>query len=244
MSSFSGQTYPTLAETLSNQLTEDQLRQWGFVIIRTTCSAEAKWAEFLAIINDSIRFWCSHPDHEAHSYLYDKYVMTVLEDAATLSDANLSFTARVFTDWINSLEAQAEREGTKLSDTSMCSARYHFYIHTDEATVQQVLDQHAKREAVPKDRSYLRSSYLYENKNLFTVKVIHAGQVMIRQEVTIQEQGPDADTDVIEEKEEEDELLDMVKRVRIFQIPELYAVLSNLLDRWFDLLLKGDVCEI
>ncbi|KAM7212854.1 hypothetical protein V8F06_011752 [Rhypophila decipiens] len=245
MSSSSGQTHPTLAETLSDQLTKYRLRQWGFVLIRTTYSSEANWAEFLAIINDSIKVWPFRAENEAHWHdLYDKHVMTVLEDAKTLSGANLSLTARVFTDWINSPEAQAEREGTKISERSMYSPRYHFYIHADEATVQQVLDQHAKRKAVPEARSYLRSGYLYENENLFTVRIVSVSQVMSHQREIIREQGPDANTDVIEEEEDEYELLDMVKRVKILEIPDLYAVLGDSLDMWFNIYTKEDVCQV
>ncbi|KAK4213784.1 hypothetical protein QBC37DRAFT_168998 [Rhypophila decipiens] len=242
---YSSQAHQTLADTRDKDLTRYQLRQWGFVIIRATYSSESKWAEFLAIVDDCIKFWWFHPKNEAHSDLYDKHVMTVLEDAATLSDANLSLTARVFADWVNSPQAQAEREGTKINDESMYSSRYHFYIHVDGATIEQVLDQHAKRTPVPENQSYLRSHYLYENKNLFTVKVVNAEQVMMYQEEMIAEQGPDANINVVEEEvEEEEELRGMVKRVRIFQIPELYAVLGDSLDMWYNLYTRDQVCEV
>ncbi|KAM7209812.1 hypothetical protein V8F06_014803 [Rhypophila decipiens] len=244
MSSSSGTTCPTVAESLSNQLTKYHLRQWGFVIIRTTYSSEAKWAEFLAVVNDCIRVgpWISGNEAQWHD-LYDKHVMTVLQDAATLSDANLSLTARVFTDWTSSPEAQAEREGTKVCEEFMYSPRYHYYIHADKGTVEQVLDQHAKRKAVPEARSYLRSGYLYENETLFTVKVASASILMNHQKEIIEEQGPDANTDVIEEEEEEDELVDMVKRVKILYIPDLYAALGKL-DRWYYIYTKEGVCQI
>ncbi|KAK4209934.1 hypothetical protein QBC37DRAFT_429560 [Rhypophila decipiens] len=245
MSSFSGKTYPTLAESLSNQLTKYQLRQWGFVIIRTTYSSEAKWPEFLAIVNDGIRSWFLRPQNEARWYdLYDRHVMTVLQDAATLSDANLALTARVFTDWITSPEAQAEREGTKICDRFMFSPRYHFYIHADEATVEQVLDQHAKRKAAPEDSPSRRSRFLYENENLFTVRIVGVSQVMSYQSEIIKEQGPDANTDVIEEEQDEYELLDMVKRMKVLDIPDLYSVLGDSLDRWYNIYTKGDVCQV
>ncbi|KAM7198974.1 hypothetical protein V8F33_004711 [Rhypophila sp. PSN 637] len=245
MSSSSGKTYPTLAESLSNQLIKYHLRQWGFVIIRTTYSSEAKWTEFLAVVNDCIRSWPLRPENDAHWHdLYDKHGMTVLQDAATLSEANLSLTARVFTDWITSPEAQAEREGTKISDRWMFSPRYHFYIHADEATVEQVLDQHAKRKAAPEDRLYLRFRFLYENENLLTVRIVSGSQVMSHQREIIKEQGPDANTDVIEEEEDEYELLDMVKRVRILGIPDLYSVLGDSLDRWYNIYTEGGVCQV
>ncbi|KAM7222717.1 hypothetical protein V8F06_001904 [Rhypophila decipiens] len=98
-----GEPHP---DYLNSTFTRFKLRDWGFVIVRTTYSSDTKWAEFMTILNDNIRFWFTLHDNQHLSHLLDKHVVTVLQDAAKLENANLGVTAQVFDDWVRSPQAQ------------------------------------------------------------------------------------------------------------------------------------------
>lgn len=240
--------HETHPDPLARKIAQFKLREWDFVIVRTTYSSDAKWAEFLTILNDNIRFWFTLHNNQQISRIHEKHVLTVLEDPAKLNNASLDLTTRAFTDWVQSPQAKSEREGTVLADVAdgwMLSPRYEFYIHADETTLNEVLRQHANREPIPPEQKFWhRSGYIYGSADDFSVKAVCAQQVQAAyghfQHESAPEHGIYADTDVGEEELDENDMLDLMKRVRIFEIPDLYAVLANDSYSWFHILTWGN----
>ncbi|KAM7203457.1 hypothetical protein V8F20_004051 [Naviculisporaceae sp. PSN 640] len=224
---------------LNTTITQFKLREWGFVIVRTTYSSDTKWAEFISILNENVRHWFTVHNHQHLSHLLPKHVFTVIQDPAKLNKANLGVTAQVFHDWVHSPQAKAEREGTVFTENWIYSPRYDFYVLADERTVNQIVRLHTIRQPLPPSDAIFRYDFL------FNVKIVHAQQVeAYRQAGDSWEGWPEEhrhgngindNREVIEEEVDGDDIEDLVKRVKIFEIVDLYAVLANDLDMWFNL---------
>lgn len=213
------------ATSIAASLAKYNLRQWGIVVVRTTYSSQTQWDRFMTLLRDITRDYFASRDMLA---LFDQCEFTVLDDAATLQNANLTLTSQRFKEWARTSEqARAEREGTAFGDEWMYSPRYEVYVHADEGSVGGVLGA--------EDRE----------GNEFAVKVARAGMVLGRRDSIVAEEGEGANTDVNEEDMDEYDLLDLVKKVRVHELPDLYAVLGRNLDKWYNILTDEDgVCDI
>jgi hypothetical protein len=196
-----------LDTTIANSLEECKLDHWGFVIYRCTYGSQEKWDKFIALAKQ-----------EAHDYLkhwgtgdlsvYDKMDWTVVEDAETLDGASILETTRKFQAWVKA----DEREETQ---GNFGTPRYHYFVHVDEESLESVVDNEKAR-----DRA---AGYF--------CKIVFPASVMIRENTRLAGEIP-VDQDPLDEQLE---LLDCTKKVKLWSLVTLYVQLLDNINTWYDI---------
>ncbi|KAK3939341.1 hypothetical protein QBC46DRAFT_388211 [Diplogelasinospora grovesii] len=202
---------------IANSLEEYKLDRWGFVIYRCTYGSQEKWDKFLALAKQEARDYLERWGTGDLS-VYDKIDWTVIEDAETLDGASILNTTRKFRAWVEA-DGRAEMQGSVFTDTWQYAPRYHYFMHVDEESLESVVDDEKAR-----DRA---AGYF--------CKIIYPSSVMGREEARVAGEIPD-DQDPLDEQLE---LLDCIKKVKLGSLVELYVTLLNL-DSWYNIYVDVD----
>lgn len=202
---------------IGNSLEKYKLKQWGFVMYRCTYSSQEKWDKFVALAKQDARDYFERHGMEDLS-VYDKMSWTIIEDAETLDGASILDTSRKFREWVGT-DRREEMQGSVFTDTWHYAPRYHYFIHVDEESLESVVDDDKAREP---------SGYF--------CTIVRESSVMIREEEREAGEIPD-DQDPLDE---ELELLDSRKKVKLGDLVELYATLLDI-DSWYNIYVDLDV---
>jgi hypothetical protein len=202
---------------IGNSLEKYKLKQWGFVMYRCTYNSQEKWDKFVALAKQGARDRFERHGMEDLA-VYDKMTWTIIEDAETLDGASILDTSRRFRAWVGT-DGREERQGSVFADTGDYAPRYHYHIHVDEESLESVVDDERAREP---------SGYF--------ATVVRQDSVMIREASRVAGEIED-DQDPLDE---ELELLDSRKRVKLDELVELYARLLDI-DSWYNIYVDLDV---
>jgi hypothetical protein len=176
----------------------------GFVIFRCTYSSQEKWDKFLTLAKQEFH-------HYSVEDVYDKLAWTIIEDTETLDGATILDTSRNFREWVENV-GREELQGSVFKDPWYAAPRYSYFIYIDEESLQSVVVAEKAREP-----------------NGYFCKVVREDSVMLREEERQAGRIPD-DLDL----EDEDELRDLRKRVKLDDIVDVYtALLDN--ETWWNM---------
>ncbi|KAK3312079.1 hypothetical protein B0H66DRAFT_570021 [Apodospora peruviana] len=228
-------------DAIRENVAKYRFNHWGFVIFRCNYKSQSKWDQFIGLAKQEAQeYFAQHRWGD----LSDKLTWTIIEDAITLEGASLATTAQLFVDWVEGPGGQQDREGSifdtnaydDFKDTKVYNygARYNFYLHADEESVESVVDDAKAGRADGYFCTLVRADM-----------ALSAEQDRL-EGVCYPEEGPEEGEEEDEEErkfEEERELLDVRKRVHIDQLIFMYGhVLDS--NRWYNIPVKYGVVEI
>jgi hypothetical protein len=197
---------------IAKSLEEDELDHWGFVIYRYTYGSQTKWDKFMALVKQESRNTLRDYGTGDLS-VFDKMAWTVIEDAKTLDGANLLETTTRFEKWT----AADKKEARGLLSRT---PRHNYFIYVDEESLESVVDE---KKAGDKKTGYF-------------CKVVFPSSVRNR-EISLLNGGIPADQDPLDEQVE---LLDCVKKVRLHDLVFLYTDMLKNIDGWYDIYVPID----
>jgi len=201
---------------IANSLEQYKLDRWGFVIYRCTYASQEKWDKFLALAKREARDRLERGGAGDLS-VYDKMDWTVMEDAETLDGASMLDTSRKFRAWVKA-DGRAELQGTALAHSATWRdapglPRYCYFMHVDEQSLESVMDDEKARD---RDAGYF-------------CKIVYPDSVFGREEARLAGEIPE-DQDPLDEQLE---LLDCTKKVKLGSLVALYVDLLDNINSWY-----------
>jgi hypothetical protein len=204
------------ATAIQNSLEKYELAQWGFVVFRCTYRSQEKWDKFIALLKQDAHDYFEWREME---HVHDSLAWTVIQDAEALDGAGIVETSRRFREWVNGPEGRREMQGSVFAGEDSELAywpRYHYFLHVDEESLESVVDDDKAREAAG-----------------YFCKLVREANVALNL----------ASGERREEDEDEDDLLDLRKRVKFDELVPMYATLLDI-DRWYNLQVEDGIAQV
>jgi hypothetical protein len=134
---------------------------------------------------------------------------TVVEDAETLDSASILHTTHKFQAWVKA----DEREETQ---GNFCTPRYYYFVYVDEESLESVINDEKARDQA--------AGYFY--------KIVFPASAMIREDARLAGEIP-VDQDPLDEQLE---LLDCIKKIKLGSLVPLYVRLYRNSDSWYNIM--------
>ncbi|KAB5511427.1 hypothetical protein GE09DRAFT_1164984 [Coniochaeta sp. 2T2.1] len=183
---------------IANWLEEYKLNHWGFVIYRCTYSSQEKWDRFLALAKQEA-YDCLEQEGTGDLSVYDKMDWTVIENAETLDGASILDTTRKFRAWVEA-DGRAENQGSVRT------------LPVNQGSVFTEIWQ-----------SEPRYHFFMHVDEESLESIVYPSSIEVREKARLAGEIPD-DQDPLDEQLE---LLDCVKKVKLGSLVDLYGTLLN-----------------
>jgi len=132
---------------------------WGFLIYRCDYRSDDAWKTFVDGWSSRVQQYLNEQYDDAE--LVGKMLFTVKDDRSSLDNASVDQVHKLFSEWIRSDEAHAER---KAADRNISYPRYGYCVHVDSRALDACLERFARTreedDAWPNHRDFGKPAYI------------------------------------------------------------------------------------
>jgi hypothetical protein len=202
-----------------------QAPHWGFLIYRCDYRSDDAWKTFLEGWTSRVKSYLNEQYNDAD--LLEKMLFTVKDDRLSLNNASVDQVHNLFSAWIRSDEAHAERKAAGYGLISF--PRYDYCVHVDARALDVCLEWFA-RTSEDHDPWPLSVHYQDFGKKAYVNVVRAEERLHLTPELTeaVQETYPE-DEDIEEDEDDKGPL--SVKMELSYVVPAVYTRMCTLVAR-------------